>query len=242
MTHLKESRGAAAHCTLRLLNFLVHCLVLPRDFMFSLWQHHHRSFEGIWTKKPVVYHSAPSKSSASTTRETSSIADSHFPWMPWVFPGTLHPAAEFPQDGHASSSAFFFPWEVQCRGSKHSSQHILVFTVTTRGWSSGVPWPRVWWWHWPPRVVTCTGQPGGPLGEGGVFLCRDCHLVVTGETLSPLKATLSPQLCWEGAGRNEWLHVPLEVSWVCFWAACCMRSDFTVAVYCRWVVPASGSR
>lgn len=44
--------------------------------------------------------------------------------------------------------------------------------------------------------------PGGPLGEGGAFLCRDCHLVVTSETLSPLKATLSPRLCWEGAGRN----------------------------------------
>lgn len=44
--------------------------------------------------------------------------------------------------------------------------------------------------------------PGGPLWEGGAFLCRDCHLVVTSETLSPLIATLSPRLHWEGAGRN----------------------------------------
>lgn len=56
--------------------------------------------------------------------------------------------------------------------------------------------------------------PGGPLGEGDVFLCHDCHLVVTSVTLSPPKATLSPRLCWEGVRRKSQLQVTLAVPWV----------------------------
>lgn len=56
--------------------------------------------------------------------------------------------------------------------------------------------------------------PGESLGgRGGVFLCHDCHLVVTSVTLSPPKATLSPRLCWEGVRRSSWLQVMLAVPW-----------------------------
>lgn len=88
----EKSGWSAAHCMLVFLNFLVHPLVLPTDFMIPLWQHHH-GFEGVWTKEPVGHHSAPSKS-AGSAREAPSIVGSHFSWTSWVFPGTLHLAAE----------------------------------------------------------------------------------------------------------------------------------------------------
>lgn len=56
--------------------------------------------------------------------------------------------------------------------------------------------------------------PGGPLGEGGAFLCHDCHLVVTSVTLSPPKATLSPRAgkAWAGTdgSRSCWPCPELE--------------------------------
>lgn len=183
----------------------MHPLVLPTDFTIPLWQHHH-SFEGVWTKEPVGHHSALSKSAGSTTRETPSIVGNHFPGTPWVFPGTLHPAAELPQGG--SCTFLSLPFSLGSSVPGFQAQ----FTAY-----SGLHSDRVCLEQWDALtkslVVALATQgghlhrgnltvPGGPLGEGGVFLCRDCHLVVTSETLSPLKATLSPRLCWEGAGKN----------------------------------------